>query len=119
MKKQFGKHLTFDAYGVSKNKLNKIEIVFNFLDSLPEKIGMRKLTTPYVVVAKPDKKEEWGISGFVMIYESHISCHTWPEKNYVSLDVYSCKDFDEKNVLKFLKEFWQPQKFKVNIIKRG
>lgn len=119
MEKIFGKHLTFDAYGISKTKLSKAEIVFDLLNVLPARLKMKKLTTPYVVIARPERKSDWGISGFVMIYESHISCHTWPEKGYISMDVYSCKDFNEQQLLDFLKKFWRPKRVEVQTILRG
>ena len=95
--KFFGKHLMIDARGIERKKLESHKGIFDFLNDLPAKIGMRKLTIPYVVFCEESgKKGYWGISGFVMIYESHISAHTWPELGYVSMDVYSCRDFDDK-----------------------
>ncbi|MCS7181198.1 MAG: adenosylmethionine decarboxylase, partial [bacterium] len=39
-----------------------------------------------------------GVSGFALISESHISIHTWPEKKYAGIDIYTCgnKTFPEK-----------------------
>lgn len=34
--------------------------------------------------------EKGGVTGVVVLAESHISIHTWPEKNYVTLDVFVC-----------------------------
>ncbi len=41
-----------------------------------------------------------GISGISVWLESHCTIHTWPEKNFFSLDAYSCKDFDPMIALK-------------------
>lgn len=118
--KTFGKHLTIDAYGINRKKLENHKDIFDLLDDLPAKFGMRKLTIPYVVFCEEgDKNGDWGISGFVMIYESHISCHTWPEIGYVSMDVYSCRDFDEKKIIAFLKNYWNCQDMKTKVIIRG
>lgn len=118
--KTFGKHLTIDAHGIDRKKLENHKEIFDLLDDLPAKFGMRKLTSPYVVFCEEgDKKGDWGISGFVMIYESHISCHTWPEIGYVSMDVYSCRDFDEKKIISFLKKYWRCKNMKTEIIIRG
>ena len=116
---QFGKHLIFDGFGVNRDKLSSFDYVFNFLNKLPIKIKMKKLTTPYVVIANSKQKINWGISGFIMIQTSHISCHTWPEKNYLSIDVYSCKDFNEKKILDILKNYWQPKKIKWKVLSRN
>lgn len=118
--KTFGKHLTIDAHGIERKKLENHKEIFDLLDNLPAKFGMRKLTIPYIVFCEEgDKNGDWGISGFVMIYESHISCHTWPEIGYVSMDVYSCRDFDEKKIIAFLKNYWCCQDMKTEVIIRG
>ena len=118
--KFFGKHLMIDAYDIEREKLESHKGIFDFLDDLPSKIGMRKLTIPYVVFCEEgDKKGDWGISGFVMIYESHISCHTWPELGYVSMDVYSCRDFDDKKIIRLIKQYWNCKKIKTSVVRRG
>ena len=67
------------------------------LEGLPARLGMRKLTEPYLVFVDDKKSEhgDYGLSGFIMHYESHFSCHTWPELGYVSIDFYYCKNFDD------------------------
>jgi len=118
--KIYGKHLTIDAYGIARSKLTSHEEAFHLLNDLPGMLGMRKLTVPYVVFCdEGGKRGDWGVSGFVMIYESHISCHTWPALGYVSMDVYSCKPFDHKKTIKFLKKFWGSRTMKIRVVKRG
>lgn len=59
-----------------------------------------------------------GMSGVFVLAESHLSFHTWPEENYVSVDLYVCGSKTKHH--KFLKELYE--KFEVNdvlIIKRG
>tara|TARA_A100001011_G_scaffold391170_1_gene476066 strand:- start:1698 stop:2183 length:486 start_codon:yes stop_codon:yes gene_type:complete len=52
------------------------------------------------------KEESYGFSTFVMIAESHLSIHTFPELNYISFDCYSCKYFDTDLVEKLLKDYF-------------
>ena len=116
----FGIHLTLDGYGVSETKLFDMKRVFKVLDDLPYMLNMKKLTTPYVVDAPPvTPKDQGGISGFVMIAESHISIHTFPDKGFLTADVYSCKAFDTEKALEFFKKNFDLQDMEVNIIKRG
>ena len=119
LQRQFGKHLIVDAYGTIPEVLFSFDKVFKFLNSLPQKIHMKKLTVPYVVQVDHRIKKESGISGFIMIYTSHISCHTWPLKQYISIDVYSCKDFEERKIINLIKNFWTPKKIKAKLIFRG
>ncbi|MCH8049050.1 adenosylmethionine decarboxylase [Patescibacteria group bacterium] len=61
-----------------------------------------------------------GITGIVLLAESHISIHTWPEINYIAVDVFTCgKDATPKKAIEFLKEALQPKKVKVQELKRG
>lgn len=117
----FGEHLTIDGYRGKKELLNSKEIVFKVLDELPNKIGMNKLAKPVVYRALPNgKKDPGGWSGFVVINESHISIHTFPERGFVSADVYSCKNgLDTKFILNYFKGVFNLQDIEQNFIKRG
>lgn len=117
----FGAHLTIDGYKGDKVKLNDFALVFKVLDELPEKLGMHKIITPYCVIAPPiTEKDQGGISGFVMIAESHISVHTFPEKGFVSVDVYTCQgDLDENKIGEYFKETFGLGELEVNKITRG
>jgi len=61
-----------------------------------------------------------GITGFILLAESHISIHTWPEMKYVAIDIFSCgKDSQPYRGLEYLKKEFKPTKVKVKEIKRG
>jgi len=116
----YGLHLTLDGYGCDKAKLGDMALVFKVLDKLPSAIGMKKITTPYVMPYDGDKKpEDWGISGFVMIAESHISIHTYPEKNYLTADVYSCNHFNSDKAVEFLINAFKIKEAEKNEVIRG
>ncbi|MBI4177053.1 MAG: adenosylmethionine decarboxylase [Candidatus Aenigmarchaeota archaeon] len=116
----YGLHLTVDGYGCDKAKLGNMNLVFRVLDKLPEIIGMHKITTPYVMPYDGDKKpEDWGVSGFVMIAESHISVHTYPEKGYLTADVYSCNHFDSDKAVEFLTKAFGISELERNEVIRG
>ncbi len=58
--------------------------------------------TPLDVVIH--KFEPQGVTGIVLLAESHIAIHTWPEFNYVALDIYTCGDkANPLKALEFLK----------------
>jgi S-adenosylmethionine decarboxylase len=116
----FGKHLTIDAYGCNEKTLNDMEANFKVLNELPGKIAMHTITTPYVIkVGGNNKKDCGGVSGFVMIAESHIALHTFPAKKYLTMDIYSCTMFSEKIALDYLKNIYQYKKLEKHVIKRG
>jgi len=61
-----------------------------------------------------------GITGVVLLAESHIFISTWPEINYVAIDIFSCgeKAMPEK-ALQYLKKEFKPKKVVIRKIKRG
>lgn len=121
MKAAWGKHLLFDAYGVDKSKLQDRQAIRRLLADLPKKFRMRILGKPAVLKISSDNKKykEWGLSGFAVLLESHISVHTWPSEGYVAMDVYSCKNFREKEVVEHLKYFWEAKKYVIKVVIRG
>ena len=60
-----------------------------------------------------------GVSGFVMIAESHISIHTFPDQDYVFMDIFSCKEFEAEKAIKQLIGAFEATKYSKNIVKRG
>ncbi|MEK6869195.1 MAG: S-adenosylmethionine decarboxylase, partial [Nanoarchaeota archaeon] len=54
-----------------------------------------------------------------MIAESHISMHTFPEKDYVFIDVFSCKSFDVESAAKLLVSAFGAKKHIKNVVSRG
>jgi S-adenosylmethionine decarboxylase len=59
------------------------------------------------------------VSGFVLIAESHISIHTFPEKQYLSMDLLSCQQFDVELVLRIMRESFGIAKLETNLLARG
>lgn len=81
---------------------------------------MRRLIPPYVVAVPGNgKKDPGGYSGFVIIQESHVSIHTFPRRRFVSIDVYSCKDFDPAPVRRYFRRLFGIQKLENHLIVRG
>ena len=87
-------HLVVDAFVADGRRLGDVAAIFDLLDTLPERIGMTKIAPPYVFRYSGVKPEDWGVTGVVIIAESHISIHTFAEHKRFHLDVFSCKPFD-------------------------
>ena len=115
----FGPHLMLDGYGCAKAKLEDLNLIYRILDELPARIGMTKIMPPYVFKYSGLKPEDWGLSGFVLIAESHVSIHTFPEKNFVSVDIFSCKAFDAEFSADYMKAAFGMAKIETNVIDRG
>lgn len=115
----FGPHLTLDLNHCNPEKVSNYDLVFDVLNSLPDMIGMTKITQPYVFKYSGSVPEDEGITGFVVIAESHISIHTFQKKNYAFIDLFSCKHFDYEFAQKYLIDVFESQKPTVNVLMRG
>ena len=120
-KTNFGVHLTIDGYRGNKEKLNSFELIYRILNDLPGETGMNKLTMPYVVIAPAvTEKDGGGLSGFVIIAESHISIHTFPQRKFVSIDFYTCRnDLDKDKIINYFKLAFELEEVEVNTVIRG
>jgi S-adenosylmethionine decarboxylase len=111
-------HLIIDGYGSDSQILQDEEFLHQLLDSYPSMIGMTKISDPIVFKYVGNKPEEWGISGFVVIAESHISFHTFVERCYINIDIFSCRDFDTKQAIEHFREQLKLTTFKSYLVNR-
>jgi S-adenosylmethionine decarboxylase len=112
-------HVIIDGYGGDPDQLSDENVVRVILEEVPDLMGMTKITQPKVLRYVGSKPEDWGVSGFVMIAESHISMHTFPERRLVWADVFSCKDFDATPVLEAIKNRFSLRQMDVQSLPRN
>lgn len=117
----FGVHLTLDGYGGSRRWLADADHIRARLSELPELLGMHKLIEPMVVeVGELSDKDPGGLSGYVLIAESHISIHTFPLRGFVSADVYTCQNsLDAERIRRYFEDAFGLQDVETNLIRRG
>ena len=96
----FGVHLMIDGYIADGAAMNDIGAFKDLLSTLPKELGMHIIAGPEVVEVGPNcVKDPGGLSGFVMIAESHISFHTFPARGFVTIDLYTCQnDVDTEQI---------------------
>lgn len=115
----FGPHLMLDMWDCPKDILTNLQVHFDFLNEMPDRIGMIKITQPYVFPYKGIVPENGGITGFVVIAESHISVHSFEEKNFVFVDIFSCKEFNIELAISETLKFFSPRKYESKQQNRG
>jgi S-adenosylmethionine decarboxylase len=62
---------------------------------------------------------ELGVSGVVVLAESHISIHTWPERGYAAVDIFMCGDCDPHRAIDVLDDAFAPGSIQISEHKRG
>jgi len=117
----FGVHYMLDGYGADIELLRDKNALLNILDNIPNEMGMHKISQPQVVVAGPNnRKDPGGLSGFVMIAESHISFHTFANRGFVTIDVYTCQDrIDAEKLTKKFVQAFKISDYDEKVIQRG
>jgi len=79
-----GHHYIVEASGCDARVIGSVEKVQQILVKAAEIAGA------HVWAISFSKFPPHGVSGVVVISESHISTHTWPEMGYAALDIYTC-----------------------------
>ncbi|AAL82054.1 adenosylmethionine decarboxylase [Pyrococcus furiosus DSM 3638] len=109
-----GYHYVVEAAGCDPEVIadpNKIREIF--LEAA--KVGNMEVKASYFFKFSP-----MGVSGVVIVAESHISVHTWPEKGYAALDVYTCGEkADPEKAVDYILEKFKAKYAHVSELKRG
>ena len=116
-----GKHLIIDAYGCDKVALWDESIIKRMLIDVTKMIGLKPLSDAliYKVDESMIEKKDTGITGGIIFMESHFTFHSFPEQNYFSADIYSCKGFDHYEVIDYIDGRFKSNNIKETVILRG
>ena len=104
-----GWHLTMDCLVESQEAVHHLgdrAFLDMFLCDLVALLKMNVLGGPhmYEVLCDPLGDDDGGLTGAVVLSTSHLSIHTWPLRKCFSLDVFSCKEFEEEVVQALARE---------------
>jgi S-adenosylmethionine decarboxylase proenzyme len=94
-----GMHYLAECHNCNLETIYDAEFVQNLL------IATAKHCKASIVDTKFHHFEPYGVSGVVIIEESHFHVHTWPEHNYAAIDLFTCNlDMDFSRAVQFLEE---------------
>ncbi len=109
-----GRHYIVEASGCDPKIIGSVEKVQQILVKAAEVAGAQVWSISF------SKFPPQGVSGVVVISESHISTHTWPEYGYVALDIYTCgKHVDPEKAVVFAVEAFGSSTSHITEITRG
>jgi S-adenosylmethionine decarboxylase len=112
--KTYGQHVVTDAWGIDFDKINNIDFLKEHMEKAAETIGAN------VLLVKGWKFEPYGASVVVVLSESHISIHTYPERGYAAMDGYTCGEkMDPEIAIRYLIGVLQPKEVHSQKIIRG
>jgi S-adenosylmethionine/arginine decarboxylase-like enzyme len=118
METPFGPHLVGDLYGVYAGNLQDGRYVYRFLLGLADFIGLQPIGSPHLDLYSGPHEEWNGFSATIHIQTSHITMHCF-DFGYVFIDIFSCKQFDRREVEDYVTEQLEATDARWQMIERG
>ncbi len=111
--KTIGRHLIAEYYECRRDTLDEVDTIREAMLDAAVALGATVLGENF------HQFTPHGVSGTVVIAESHLSVHTWPENGYVAVDIYTCGGLDPRIGFKLLRERLGATSCRVQEIVRG
>ncbi|MDW7710901.1 MAG: adenosylmethionine decarboxylase [Deferrisomatales bacterium] len=111
--KAFGRHLLVEYRDCDRDTLDD-------LDGIEDAMRQAAVQADATVVASvfhPFSPQ--GVTGVVVVEESHLSIHTWPEHGYAAVDFYTCGDCEPQRAHDFLRDYLGARRTEVLHVDRG
>ena len=109
-----GRHSIIEYYGCPSEIMNNLEVIEQAFLTAARKMGAT------IVASEFHQFNPYGISGMIIISESHLSIHTWPEYGYAAVDIFTCGEVIDPQVAhSILREALQSTQESVIEMRRG
>lgn len=109
-----GRHVLAEFFDCDPNILNNVELVEKFMTEAAVECGATVVEKCFHMF------NPHGVSGVVIISESHLAIHTWPELGYAAVDLFTCgESCDPKVAYEFLKNLFCSGNSNFTELKRG
>ncbi|GCE11886.1 S-adenosylmethionine decarboxylase family protein [Tengunoibacter tsumagoiensis] len=112
-------HLMLELYNIDREILSNEPLLRQVLDQYPERVAMEKVSPVHLYDIETSNPLDAGMSGFVVIAQSHISLHAWPEYGEVDIDICSCKEFSQEDAINFAKEIFKTDDVEAHFVVRA
>jgi len=90
--KPLGQHLLVDLFECDANAISSLQVVKTSMLEAARRASATIVNTVF------HEFNPFGVSGIVVIAESHLAIHTWPERRYAAVDIFTCGDVLEPKV---------------------
>lgn len=109
-----GRHVLAEFFDCDPNILNNVELVEEYMTQAAVECGATVVQKCFHMFSPH------GVSGVVIISESHLAIHTWPELGYAAVDLFTCgESCDPKVAYRFLKKLFRSSNSNFSELKRG
>jgi S-adenosylmethionine decarboxylase proenzyme len=121
-----GKHIILDLYEVNKEILHNINTstfyLFNdFIEYILNTANVHLLSknVHFFELNHDNKKIDGAFTALYLLSESHLSIHTWPEKNYIAIDIFTCGNCNVNYIAERFIDYFEPKNKKITLLERG
>ena len=109
-----GRHILTEYYGCDIHTLNNLELLENYMREAVIKSGATIIDSIF------HQFNPHGVSGVIVIAESHMALHTWPEYGYAAVDFFTCGDrVDPWKAFDYINKKLRPTNHSSKELKRG
>ncbi|MBV6652340.1 MAG: adenosylmethionine decarboxylase [Mameliella sp.] len=108
-----GRHVLLELHQCPVELLKDGQQLELFLKAAADKMGATVVTSTF------HQFDPYGISGVVIIQESHLTLHTWPEHQYAAIDIFTCGAIDLEAGVNYLVEAFQAGQSDWKLYERG
>lgn len=109
-----GRQILVEYYDCEESKINDVSYIENSL------LDATKASKATIISHNFHKFSPYGVSGIVVIAESHVAIHTWPEYKYAAVDIFTCGEtIDPWVIQEQLKEYFESKNVSSMEMKRG
>src|SRR4030067_3591962 len=112
--KALGIHLLIELWSCNRQKIDNLDYLEKIMSQAAEVAGATVLKTAF------QDFNPQGVSGVVVIAESHLTIHTWPEYGYAAVDVFTCgTKVDPRRAAGFLERELEAGNMHLRELQRG
>jgi len=108
-----GRHLIGELFDCDRQRIDDLEVVRTAMRRAAERVGATVMAEAF------HRYQPQGVSGTLLIAESHMSVHTWPEAGYVAVDIFTCGGLDPRPGLRHLEQVLGAERCRMHEILRG
>jgi spermidine synthase len=113
MSNALGNHILVEFMGCDPHIMNDVSSIERDMVGAAQKAGATVINSTF------HHFSPYGVSGVVVIQESHLAIHTWPEYGYAAVDLFTCGEMDAWISFDYLKECFGAKQYSAIELKRG
>lgn len=111
--KSLGRHILAEFHGCDYNALNDLQGIEQSMNEAAHVSGATIVQSVFHMFSP------YGVSGVVVVSESHLAIHTWPEYGYAAVDYFSCGPVDCEAAIRYLEGVFAAEHVEMREVQRG